>query len=171
MKIKNEFHFSKGTLLKDINESNVIKAFKDRIEKWYFEPINILNNKEFGFAATTLLASFIDILAKTENHDHDNKNNRSKYTKWIVDKFNFTKDEALDFYNYFRCGLLHAGCIESGGYISYNEKNFYLNYKGSLIINPRLLFKKIEHIFKEFIDKESPELLFSYLKGKLNEIR
>ena len=109
-------------------------------------------------------------MAKTENHDLHNKNNLSKYTKWIVDKFKFTKDEALDFYKYFRCGLLHAGCIESGGYVSYNEKNLYLNYKGSLIINPRLLFEKIKQIFKEFLDNESPEQLFSYLKGRLNEI-
>ncbi len=121
MKIKNEFYFSPLTLLKDLDKNNVIKAFNDRIEKWYFEPIKIMNKKKLGFAATALIASVIDILAKTSNHDLRNHDNLKKYTKWIKKKFNFTEDEALSFYKHFRCGLLHSGCIEFGGYVNYKE--------------------------------------------------
>lgn len=170
MKIKNEFYFSPEILLKDLDKNNVIKAFNDRIEKWYFEPIKLMNNERLGFAATALIASVIDILAKTSNHDLNNDKNRKKYTKWIKEKFNFTKDEALSFYTHFRCGLLHSGCIESGGYVNYKETSFYLKYKNSIIINPELFFIKLKEIFCEFIKNEDPEELFSYLKGKLEEL-
>ena len=46
MKIKNEFYFSPNTLLKDLDENNVIKAFKERIDDWYFEPIKLMNNEK-----------------------------------------------------------------------------------------------------------------------------
>ncbi|KKL89171.1 hypothetical protein LCGC14_1917360 [marine sediment metagenome] len=170
MKIKNEFYFAPGILLKDIDKKNVINAFSDRIEKWYFEPIKIMNNKKLGFAATALIASVIDILAKTSIHDLNNHNNMKKYTEWIRDKFKFTEDDALSFYIHFRCGLLHSGCIESGGYINYEETSFYRKYKDSLIINPELLCIKLKKVFSEFIKNEDPEDLINYLKGKLEEV-
>ncbi len=171
MKIKNEIYFSPEILIKDIDKNNVIEAFNDRIVKWYFEPIKILNKKELGFAALALIASVIDILAKTSNHDLNNDNNREKYTKWIKDKFNFTEDEASNFYNHFRCGLIHSGCIESGGFVDYNEPRFYRNHIDSQIINPRRFFIKLRETFNELIKNEDPEELFNYLKGKLEEIR
>lgn len=64
-----EHKFSPSFKLNTINKNNVIEVFKERIEKYYFEPIKILNEKKFGFAAATLLTSLIDILAKTENHN------------------------------------------------------------------------------------------------------
>ncbi len=170
MKIKNKFYFSPRILLKDLDKNNVIKAFKDRIEKWYFKPIKILNKKELGFAAIALIASVIDILAKTSNHDLNNDKNREKYTKWIKDKFKFSEDEALSFYLHFRCGLLHSGCIESGGYVNYEEPSFYRKYKNSLIINPELFFIKLKKVLFEFINNEDPEDLINYLKGRLGEV-
>ena len=170
MIIKNEFYFSPGILLKDLDKNNVIKAFTDRIEKWYFEPIKMMNDEELGFAAAGLIASVIDILAKTSNHDLNNDKNKEKYKKWIKEKFKFTEDAALNFYNHFRCGLLHSGCIESGGYVSYEEPNFYQEYKNSLIINPKLFFCKLKDKFYEFIRNEDPEELLNYLKGKIEEL-
>ena len=170
MDIKNELYFSPKFKLSDLDKTNVIEAFKERIDKWYFEPINILNKKKFGFSATALLASLIDILAKTKNHDTTNSNNRSKYTEWLKKNFGFTEKKALNFYENFRCGLLHSGCIEYGGYISYKQKQFCVSIKGSLILNPKLLFQEVKKKFDEFINNEDPEQLFEYLKGKLNEI-
>ncbi|KKM20110.1 hypothetical protein LCGC14_1648890 [marine sediment metagenome] len=110
-------------------------------------------------------------MAKTENHDLTNNDNRSKYKEWLKTKFNFTEADALNFYENFRCGLLHAGCIEAGGYISYNQRQFCMNYKSSLILNPKLLFQKVYEKFNEFIKNENPKKLLKYLKGKLNEIQ
>lgn len=45
-----------------------LNAFRERIEKYYFKPIKILNDNRYGFAAIGLLASLIDILAKTKDH-------------------------------------------------------------------------------------------------------
>ncbi len=159
MKIKNEFYFSPGILLKDLDKYNVIKAFNDRVEKWYFEPIKIMNNEKLGFAATALIASVIDILAKTSNHDQETNKNKKKYTKWIKEKFKFTEDVASNFYNHFRCGLLHSGCIESGGYINYEEPSFYRKHENSIIINPDLFFNKLKEVFYEFIKNEDPEII------------
>jgi len=71
-----EYYFSKSFKLNSINEGNVIEAFKERIEQYYFEPIEMLNKNEyrFGFASATLLASLIDILAKVENHNFSDYN-------------------------------------------------------------------------------------------------
>lgn len=38
--------FSPSYMLSQINEGNVIKAFKERIEKYYFNPIKKLLNKK-----------------------------------------------------------------------------------------------------------------------------
>ncbi len=171
MIIKNEFLFAPGTLLKDLNGKNVISAFRDRIEQWYFEPIKMMNKKELGFAATALIASVIDILAKTSKHDLTNNKNEEKYTKWIREEFNFTETEASQFYKHFRCGLLHSGCIEFGGYVNYKISNFYQGYKKSLIINPNLFFNELKDIFYNFIEVEKPDELLNYLKGKLDEIK
>jgi len=171
MDIKNEIYFSENVKLGDLNEDNVIKAFKERITKWYINPIDILNKKKFGFASAALSASLIDILAKTENHDLNNKNNRIKYTEWLMKNFEFTDEVALNFYNNFRCGLIHAGSIESGGYISYDQDQFYKNTNDSLIVNPKLLSKKILEKFQNFIENENPKELFAYLKGRLEELQ
>ena len=82
MKIKNKFYFSPDILLKDLDKNNVIRAFKDRMEKWCFNPIVTMNKEELGFAATALIASVIDILAKTSNYDLKNSDNQKKYTKF-----------------------------------------------------------------------------------------
>ncbi len=171
MDIKNEMHFSPSVKLGDLNENNVIEAFKERIEEWYIKPMCILNKKKLGFASVALIASLIDILAKTENHDITNNGNRLKYKEWLKKKFKFTEADALNFYDNFRCGLLHAGCIESGGYISYDQGQFYMSNNGSLIVNPKLLSQKVCEKFNEFIENENPKELFTYLKGKLYELQ
>jgi len=171
MIIKNKYYFSEGILLKDLNVNNVINAFKNRLNKWYFDPIDELNQKKLGFAATALLTSVIDILAKTEKHDLTTNNNKNRYITWIEEKLNFSEEEAEKFYEYFRCGLLHAGCIEGGGYIDYKQDNLYEISKGSIFINPNKLCEKLYKIFRNFLDKENPEELYKYLKGKLEEIK
>ena len=66
MDVKKEFKFSPSFSLEAVDAGNVIEALKERIENYYFKPIKkLLKKREFGFAATMLLASFIDILDKT----------------------------------------------------------------------------------------------------------
>jgi len=82
---KIEYNFSPSLKLNATNSENVIEAFKERTEHYYFGPLILLNEKKFGFAATSVLASLIDILAKVENRDSENSNNRKKYTTWPED--------------------------------------------------------------------------------------
>lgn len=169
--LKIEFNFSPNFKLNTINPENVIEAFKERIEHYYFKPLEILLSKrELGFAAITLLANLIDIFSKTENHDTSNRNNRENYTTWLENNLRFEPVLAKFFYYNFRCGLLHAGCIESGGQISYIQKELFVRDKGHLIINPKFLFQKLKPIFYNFIENEDSEELFNYLKERINEI-
>ena len=166
-----EYEFAPGIKLDSINKTNVVEAFKQRIEGYYFTPIEILlNKKEFGFAATALLASLIDIFAKTENHDPTNVKNREKYIKWLEKSLGIKPKKAKFFYENFRCGLLHAGCVESSGQISYLQQKLFARDKEHIIINLKYLFQKLKLRFYIFISNEDPEELLKYLKGRISEI-
>jgi len=164
-----DFKFSPDLRLEDINKDNILDAFRDRIKEYYFKPIRMLNDKEFGFAAIGLLASFIDILVKTKDHLTGHKS-RTEYESWLHEKLGFEKKCAEDFYEDFRCGLLHSGCIESGGQVSYETSDLYTFYKGHHFVNPKILLEKIEQYFDEFIKDENPTELFEYFEKKLKEI-
>ena len=164
-----DFRFSPKFKLEEINKDNVLDAFKDRIENYYFKPIRMLNDKECGFAAIGLLTSLIDILVKTEDHLIEHQS-RTEYECWLREKLGFEKQDAKEFYKNFRCGLLHSGCIESGGQVSYETSDLYIFYKGHHFINPKILLEKTKHHFNEFIIYEKPIALFKYFKKKLDEI-
>lgn len=168
--IKIEYNFSPSLKLSAINPENVIEAFKERIEQYYFEPLKLLNKKKFGFAATAILASLLDILAKVENRDTENSKNRIKYTSWMGNNLELEPELAKFFYDNFRCGLLHSGCIESGGQISYSQKESFLLDNAHFIINPNSLMKKLKKIFYNLIKKEDPVELYNYLRQRLVEI-
>lgn len=164
-----DFKFSPKFRLEEINKDNVLDAFKDRIKNCYFKPIKMLNDKRCGFAAIGLLASLVDILVKSINH-LTKHNSRTEYECWLREKLGFEKQVAKDFYEDFRCGVLHSGCIESGGQISYETSDLYFFYEGHHFINPEILLEKMEHYFDEFINYENPTELFNYFKKKLKEI-
>ena len=171
MDVKKEFKFSPSFSLEAVTTRNVIKAFKERIENYYFKPIKkLLKKKEFGFAATTLLASFIDILDKTSRHDKTNNNNKYNYIESLKNNFKFTPNIAKYFYENIRCGLVHSGCIESGGKISYTQSSLCRSVDDYLIINPKKLFSEIEKIFNYFIANEDPKAFFNYLTERLDEL-
>jgi len=166
-----EYKFSTNYNLIDVNKDNVIKAFKERIENYYFKPIEmLLNQKDFGFAATSLLASLVDIFAKTQKHDTTNIKNRNKYIEWIKKNLEFDTKVSKDFYENFRCGLLHAGCIESGGQISYEPNELWVQDKKHIVINPKYLYQKLKTIFNDYITNEDSGELFNYLKERVSEI-
>lgn len=166
-----DYKFSPNCRLGNVNQGNVLDAFEERMEEYFFEPIKkLLEDKKYGFSATSLLASLIDILRKTENHDESNNKNREKYTTYLKDKFDFDEDLADYFYSNFRCGLLHAGCIESGGQISYENDSLYRWDDNHLVINPDRLYNKVRELFDTFLSKEDPEELYNYLTKKVEEI-
>ena len=164
-----DFKFSTNYRLEEINEDNILDAFRERIEDYYFKPIKMLNDNYFGFAAIGLLASIIDILAKTKDHITVH-NSRREYECWLQEKLGFEEQCASDFYENFRCGLLHSGCIESGGQVSYETSKLYIFYKGHHFVNPKILLEEIEHHFYEFIMDEDPTELFEYFEKKIKEI-
>ena len=164
-----DYNFSPSFKLGSLNVNNIIEVFKERVEIYYLKPIKILNEKRCGFAATALLASLIDILVKTENHNVTNKNGE-QYINWIKENLRFKPQLAKKFYINFRCGLLHAGCIESGGQISYTQKELYLNTDGYLSVNPELLYQEVSRKINKYINEEDPDDLFKYLKQRLREI-
>ena len=43
-----------------MDRESTIKAFAERVEHYYFEPIGLLNDKKYGFAVGTCCMSLID---------------------------------------------------------------------------------------------------------------
>lgn len=166
-----QYKFSPKYFLVNIKEENVIEAFKERIEGYYFRPIEmLLNEEDFGFAATGLLSNLIDVFDKTMRHDPTNNNNKDNYTAWVENNLGFDSKLAVFFYKNFRCGLLHSGCVESGGQISYILKNMIEYDNNHIIVNPRQIFLRLKKVFKTFMGKEDPTILLAYLKKRVSEL-
>jgi len=53
-----DFKFSPKYRLEEINKDNVLDAFRNRIEKCYFKPIKMLNDKRF-LIGLSLIGSII----------------------------------------------------------------------------------------------------------------
>ncbi|HDZ19116.1 hypothetical protein LCGC14_2316900 [marine sediment metagenome] len=89
----------------------------------------------------------------------------------MKNNLNFKPKITKYFYENIRCGLVHSGCFESGGKISYMQNSLCKSVNNYLIINPIKLFSEVEKIFNNFLDNEDPNDLFKYLSKRLDEFQ
>ncbi|ADG82846.1 hypothetical protein [Thermincola potens] len=157
MNIRDVIYFSPNYRMEDLDFDNriqILSAFKDRIENYYFKPIQQLNSLHYAFGAGLILVSLVDALARYSSIE-DNCGARIKH--WLKNNVNlpYTKEEqeeiAKKFYNDFRCGLVHESHIKNSGQFSYDTWKAITYENGFLIINPEAFFSEIKEYFARFL--------------------
>jgi len=119
MKIKDHLYFAPGVRFSDltIHSPKIVEKFHQRIESYYLEPARLLTKEEQAFAATVLLVSCLDALARYDSADPKNNwGNRKRYIDWLKTTMPkvFSEKVATAFYDDIRCGAVHEARIKNG---------------------------------------------------------
>ena len=185
--LNNELYFAKNLKFSELdwNDKNaLIDAFKKRVETFYLEPAEKLNEIEdafYAFAEGVLCVSTIDLLACVTISCNRND---GRFEKWvetnIIEFRNPNPDKpgeklAHRFYDEFRNGLVHEGRIKNCGQFSYKFKELCTMMKGAMLVNPNSLLETINKSFCAYISKVETEplefqKLESYVKRFQKEI-
>lgn len=171
MRINDCIYFSPTLLLENLDLTNkelVMKSFTERIENYYFKPIEILNENKQAFASGAILCLLIDAFARYSTTE-DRVGVRIK--NWCTDNLGLSEKTSKDFYEFFRCGLLHESHIKSFGQFTFDNE-FHLPIKecsGFVVVNPFHLYSALRNYFNSFISNlETDEQLYSIFIDRLN---
>jgi len=174
MRVGDILYFSPERKFVDLkwdDKKNLISAFIDRVNGFYLEPAEKLNEYKKGFATGVLCATTTDFLARIAIDDVE-----KRIAKWLdnnieefreADPGNSKKTPADRFYEDFRCGLVHEGRIKEAGQFSYHFKKKLVKVEeGIIIVNPGLLLKAIKKQFRKYMSQverdENDKLLHCY---------
>lgn len=113
MNINDHIYFAPDILLKDLdltNRGDLINAFRTRVNKYYLQPIKILNKIRLAFPVAIIEFAMIDALAR-----YSLNNNRvgERIKEMLQTNLNTTKTIAERAYEEFRNGLLHENHIKN----------------------------------------------------------
>lgn len=138
------------------NKENLIEAFIDRVEGYYIQPTELLNEDKKGFATGVLCITTIDFLAKFL---YTGANRMIKWLKKNIKAFNkldpnLTSRTLADrFYDEFRNRLIHEGRIKNAGQFSYDFPDIIKVEKNVMIVNPNILLNDLMTILENFINR------------------
>lgn len=150
--------------LKQNNREGLIEAFKDRVYGFYLGPARELNeiakkaledrDKKFGFSFSVglICVATIDFIALFSTRVEDSK---FRFVIWLIDNIDEFKDNpklAVDFYNWYRNGLVHEGRIKEAGQFSYECNRLISVENGIIKINPDKLLEEIERAIEKYIE-------------------
>lgn len=159
MNIRDIIYYSPTVMMDALDfddKENLLYAFQDRMENYYFLPIKQLNGLRYAFAAGILLLSLIDAFARYSTRTDDPGPRIKEWVKQNLKIGHYNESEiekiARVIYEDFRCGLLHESHIKNCGQFSYEVGNAVYLDRDFVIINPSSLFKEIESYFQQFID-------------------
>lgn len=164
MRTKDGIFFSPNYRFIDINwnnPDNLIDAFEDRINGFYFEPAESLNETFQAFSKGLICISLIDLLSKIETNSDSVG---SRYEFWLKKHFsefnelnpdNQNQTTAYRFYKEFRNSLVHECMIANAGQFSY-EYNKMIHFirdenKHIMVINPEFLIISLQKAFNNYI--------------------
>lgn len=180
MKIEDIIYFSKNFRFRNIDWSDktcVIKAFEDRVSTLYLEPVKELDNNKYFFASGVICVTIIDFLSRIERGSK--KTNKKIFIDWLEKNIiDFSKKDmsgtqitrAEKFYDDFRCGLVHQGCIKAGGLFSDSIGPLVIVDSGLMVVNPRKLLNELMGITKKYIERlKRDDTAFDNLMNILNE--
>jgi hypothetical protein len=155
MRINENIFFSPSLLLKDLDLSNkklVVESFKERIESYFFQPVELLNKNKQAFASGAILCLLIDALSRYSTLE-DKPGPRIR--NWCIENLSLSEKKSEEFYSFFRCGLLHESHIKCFGQFTYDNQ-FILpiqEYNGFILVNPISLCYEIRNYFNSFIEE------------------
>jgi len=142
------------------NKDALIDAFRDRVEGFYLNPADELNQNYCAFSAGVMCVTSIDFLARITSGVE--KVTRKEFESWLKhniepfdesDPDNASQSLAKRFYHEFRCGLVHEGRIKNAGQFSYHFEKLIEIKESAMIVNPHALLNAIEESFTQYIDK------------------
>ncbi len=172
MRISSILYFSPKYKYIDLNfeeKDKMINCFEDRVREFYINPAKkllSLDDEKFAFAVGVICVTTIDFLSLY--HTGLTRNVGKRITRWLQENLEEFQDEdiARDFYLKFRNGLVHEGRIKDGNQFSFIISKVIEKDGDIMIINPKLLLKKIEDVFNLFIDKlRKDDELFEMFRG------
>lgn len=178
MRIQDVVYFSPSTKLGELDLSNrkhLVDAFKERIESYYFQPIEVLTKSNSAFAAGAIECLLIDAFARyvtEEKEDSKRGATRRRIIKWCKNQLHIDNQTAKNFYEFFRCGLLHESHIKGFGQFTFdiNFANPISIEQDYLIVNPKHLFASLKDYFSNFThqllnDNEAYATFFARVKS------
>jgi len=179
VKVDEILYFSPTYKYSDINwddRDNLIKAFKDRLEGFYFKPAKELNRSEHSFAAGVICVTTIDSLARIETGSDLVGERYELWLKSNIKQFDEVNPDDLSqtlacrFYKEFRNGLVHEGRIKNAGQFSCCCDKLITLEQTVMIINPHHLLKSIKNSFSIYIeDLEKDVTKFEKFKRVLKQ--
>jgi hypothetical protein len=162
MRVDDIVYFSPGYRFIDLDwdsRQNLVSAFRDRVERFYLTPARELNDAGHAFASGVLCVATIDFLARVETGE---ERVRQRIVKWLgtrisafadPDPHNQQRTLARRFYDEFRNGLVHEGCIKNGGQFSYDYENVIEVQRPVMIVNPTILWDGISEAFDRYLEE------------------
>ena len=164
MRIGDIVYFSPNHKFIDLkwdNKENLVSAFRDRVEGFYLTPARQLNEAKSAFASGVLCVTTVDFLARIQTGEE--KVGR-RIERWLKDNLPVFADPdpedasrtlARRFYEEFRNGLVHEGCIKNGGQFSFGYADMVTIVRPVMIVNPNTLLEGISDSFYRYMEKVS----------------
>lgn len=161
MRVDNKLFFAPGIEFKDLRWEDIdflIYAFSQRIEGFYFAPIQLLLESGQAFGAGALCTTIIDFLAAFSENTTANVGQR--YERWLKQNLaEFDQPNPDDtstilakrFYDEFRNGLVHEGRIKNAGQFSFENDQTIAFENDAMIIHPGFLFGGIVQAHQNYV--------------------
>lgn len=171
MRTKDGIFFSPNYQFIDLNwddQDDLIDAFEDRINGFYFEPAEKFKEKFDAFSKGLICLSIIDLLSKIETNSNDVGYRYEHWLKKNINNFDSPNPDdpqktiAYRFYKEFRNILVHECLIENAGQFSYDYNIITCFIKDEdrhiMVINPQILLLSLQKSAKLFFEKLRSDL-------------
>ena len=155
----------------DIDFQTAVSIFQDRIQERFMEQIHQLSYdyETNSFAIMALECLLIETLGQfVSGKDNNNNCSAYEYQSFLKNQLNFTPENAKNFYQHIRCGILHqAQTNAQSALVAYGYDVIF--YEDELfIVSVDLFCKKIDDYFyaycNKLLDKHNTNLRINFIK-------
>jgi len=159
MKIGDHVFFAPGILFTrlDLSSPRIVQQFEARMEGYYSSPVRLLAKHRHDFGAAILLASCMDALGRYSSQAPQSWRNhqRKKYVNWIQSAIRSLSNgpSAEDFYENFRCGLVHEARAKTAGELRRDIKVAVVVDRGVMALNAVRLAIEVKQSLTNFCHK------------------
>lgn len=170
MRVEDILYFSpsyKTPYLDLENGEELLLAFIERVEEFYFKPAEKLNNEFEAFSKGVITLTAIDFIGdyfiRTSNSDRI-----KKFCSGLKSIKDLEKNEIISLTEIinedYRNGLIHEGRIKNMGQFFYGINELIVLGNGNTMINPTVLLNETRDRFYEYIEiiKNSKDQMFHF---------
>lgn len=156
------------------NFASVVDAFERRIQGWFLNPIRqLLENDSNLFVITATECMIVDALSGFF-YGLERDTMKADFIGFLSKEAGIQRIVAKEFYDRFRCGIIHQTSIKKRSSISKEVEDIYLQDDGILFFNPEGFYRKLGDYSKVYIgrlrsDKETQKNFKKRFKYLFNE--